>query len=116
VPGEFYEFRVLAIDCNNGETGAAPVSPVIEFPLSSEAFYKKTDFKFYPNPAYDYLNFVSILTNSEVQISDLAGKILSGSSFLSQDNPIKIAHLSPGIFLVSVKSGTSTKTQKFIKN
>jgi len=111
VPGEFYEFRVLAIDCNNGETGAAPVSPVIKFPLSSEAVYKKTDFKFYPNPAYDYLNFVSISINSEVQISDLAGKILSRSSFLSQDNSVKIAHLSPGIFLVSVRSGTSANAK-----
>lgn len=76
----------------------------------------KQDFKFYPNPANNYLEFDfsnSYLPNY-IKIFDLAGKLLIENYFLN--NKIDISSLKPGMYIINLSdiSGKNINL-KFIK-
>ncbi|WP_052466987.1 FG-GAP-like repeat-containing protein [Psychroserpens damuponensis] len=73
------------------------------------------DLVIYPNPAKDVLNFSSLELNENMMftIFDITGKRVMNSKLL--DTTIDISKLTPGNYILRFVSGSSIKSQKFIK-
>lgn len=84
---------------------------------STEA--KKTSFKFFPNPTYDYINLnVNMkFENSNLSIFDVSGKIVL-ESYLDKSNAnINVNALLPGIYFVIIsKDGKIITQERIVKN
>lgn len=70
----------------------------------------------YPNPAKDVLNINALDVNDSMiyTIFDITGKRIMNSKL--QSSTIDVSHLAPGNYILRIVSGTSIKSQKFIKN
>ena len=69
----------------------------------------------YPNPAKYELKIITYeLIINNVQITDLAGKIIYNSSFIL-NNSINVSALPQGVYLVKIYTDKGITTQKFIK-
>jgi len=68
------------------------------------------DFSVYPNPSNEYINIETLLTNYNVSIIDLQGKII-----FKAENPTSLNtnNLENGIYLISIKS--KAKNPQFLK-
>jgi len=119
VPGEFYEYRVLAIDCNNNEMGAAPVPPVVEFPVITSVGSKKLEIKFglYPNPTDEELHIFSNTESldAKLQISDLAGRSLINERMIGSEIRVDVKDLPKGIYFVTLQSAGKVVNRRFVK-
>lgn len=69
--------------------------------------------KLYPNPAKDFLNFSSSLNQIEVTIFNTIGQKVSNIDIY--DNKINVSSLNSGVYIVQLKSKSSYKLLKFIK-
>ncbi|MEM5565745.1 FG-GAP-like repeat-containing protein [Psychroserpens sp. AS72] len=69
----------------------------------------------YPNPAKDILNISSLELNDSMiyTIFDITGKRVMNSKL--KESSIDISKLSPGNYILRIVSGSSIKSQKFIK-
>jgi len=79
-----------------------------------------TIFNVYPNPAQDILHVQlgSNTTQSTVEITDLAGKLLFNKSFNTTGNvlEINVANFTAGTYIVRIITGDKTASQKVIIN
>ncbi|TXE18360.1 T9SS type A sorting domain-containing protein [Psychroserpens burtonensis] len=69
----------------------------------------------YPNPAKDVLNINSLELNDNMiyTIFDITGKRIMNSKL--KESSIDVSKLSPGNYVLRIVSGSSIKSQKFIK-
>lgn len=69
----------------------------------------------YPNPCTDYL-IVPASENTVISLSDLAGRAVAVTTTCQQEKYIlRTADLSPGVYLVTIKSGAATVTRRLVK-
>jgi hypothetical protein len=69
----------------------------------------------YPNPASTEIRF-NLTTDSQVTITDLMGRIITGNDFLTGNNNINISNLADGTYLLVVKSNDGqTSMSRFTK-
>ncbi len=70
----------------------------------------------YPNPAIDILN-VNYPGGeaSDLQVFDMAGRIVLEQNEFAGNKKLNISQLNKGMYILSLKSKTGIKTQKFIK-
>jgi hypothetical protein len=118
VPGEFYEYRVAAINCGNGDEGAAPITPVVVFPVSVQSQKSAISFGIFPNPAENYLEIHSdkSLLNASYKIMDMAGRTISTGTFKENQNRLDVSGLASGIHVISIHTGNTRVTRRFVKN
>lgn len=71
----------------------------------------------YPVPANDVLNiqFNQNATETEMEIADLSGKIILKKALLSSPAQTDVSQLSPGVYIVTLKTKDRSTVHKFIK-
>jgi hypothetical protein len=71
----------------------------------------------YPNPVKDVLNVqLSGSKNVSINIVDLTGRILKHQDVTSAATRVSVSDLVPGTYFLQINNGTTTTTQKFVKN
>lgn len=70
-------------------------------------------FSVYPNPAKDVIHLNGISDVASIKIFNMEGKVVMSQA--NQNNSINISKLTSGIYLILVKDGDKTFSQKFIK-
>ncbi|MFR9166501.1 MAG: T9SS type A sorting domain-containing protein [Dysgonomonas sp.] len=87
------------------------VNPISGTGISEE---KAEKIRIYPNPFIDYIYVEGASGNTDVKITDISGKTVLDKS--ADSNQIDVSSLSPGIYIVSVKTADGdTYIQKMIK-
>lgn len=73
--------------------------------------------RIWPNPATDQLMITHSLSGSWISISlyDLSGRMLRREFANSRNVLLKLTTLRPGMYMVSISDGTTTVTQRFLK-
>jgi hypothetical protein len=76
-----------------------------------------TNFTFYPNPAVDLLklDLHSLQNIQSIQITNIQGQVLYSRPYDLNVNEIDVSNLSPGIYLICVKSKDGLSTKKLDK-
>jgi YD repeat-containing protein len=77
----------------------------------------KPQINIYPNPVNSDL-FVELtpeVTNAEIRILDLSGKVVYNSKFTGSRTSVPVGKLPKGEYLISVKEGNESISRKFIK-
>ncbi|MFC0605497.1 DUF7619 domain-containing protein [Winogradskyella pulchriflava] len=80
--------------------------------------YDRFEFNLYPNPAEDVVTVTSNISLDTIRIFDVNGRLIKTVNSISQDfeNSINVSSLTSGLYFIELKSGTSLKTLKFVKN
>ncbi len=73
-----------------------------------------TDFKVWPNPAREYINFSAGKDISQVKIFDINGRCVLQQNAIGNQG-VFVRDLSPGIYLVRVQAGKQTGSRKWVK-
>ena len=83
----------------------------------SVGFIKPGTIKLYPNPAKDQLNIEGLNTSniSTIFVLDVAGRTLQKFTTQSTKYQLNIGALAKGAYIIKVKDGNGTATQKFVK-
>ncbi|WP_244926046.1 S8/S53 family peptidase [Epilithonimonas arachidiradicis] len=71
----------------------------------------KTNIKFYPNPAKDFINITSDKTLKSVEIYDILGRLIK----TDVSNKVNITQLSKGNYLLKIKTDSGEIVEKLIK-
>ena len=79
----------------------------ISFPTGNVENNSPGKFSVYPNPASDNITISGVPVNSEIQISDLTGKVLVTQKTLNTLTKIDINQFQQGIYIV--RSGLAVK-------
>jgi hypothetical protein len=79
----------------------------------------KSILSIYPNPFTDklHIDFDESITNgnSTIVVGDIYGKVIKELKDLHQQNEISLADESPGLYFLTLQSGTNSKTWKVMK-
>jgi hypothetical protein len=77
----------------------------------------KTNITVYPNPAQDFFNVKGLeLSNAEIQITDISGRVVNTSLFKVSNSTIDISNLSKGTYhLVLYNNSEKVDIVKFLK-
>ncbi len=73
-----------------------------------------TEISVYPNPTENNIN-VSNISNSNIQISDISGKIVFRKSYCNETENINLSNLKSGIYFITIENNNNIITEKFIK-
>lgn len=73
------------------------------------------NFSILENPVSDNLNIKGLNSNGEINIFDVAGKLLVKRNIKSQSLSIDVSFLNNGIYFLQYSDGNNTETKKFIK-
>ncbi len=73
-----------------------------------------TNFKVWPNPATDFINFSAGKDISQVKIFDINGRCVLQQNTIGNQG-VFVGDLSPGIYLVRVQAGKQTGSRKWVK-
>lgn len=68
-----------------------------------------------PNPVRDYVNMGTNKPMEEIQIYNNQGQLVYNSEINSRSTKIDLGHLTTGMYIVKVKTGTGYITEKLIK-
>ncbi|GHU66669.1 hypothetical protein FACS189413_00060 [Bacteroidia bacterium] len=71
-------------------------------------------FSIYPNPVYQYFQVSGIADNSWLMISDMSGKRLL-NRFINDGESVPAQFLPEGTYIVTLRTGKNTVSQKIIK-
>jgi PKD repeat protein len=71
----------------------------------------------YPNPAYDFLYIQGSGENIQgIVIYDIAGKVVIEKEYEGIDNfSVNVSFLNSGLYIIQIKTGSYSKTFKFVK-
>ena len=75
---------------------------------------EKIDIKIYPNPASNQI-FISGAGHASIEIYSISGNRVVQKLDYSDNQPLSIAHLANGIYVVKVKGSSFNKTVRFVK-
>jgi hypothetical protein len=78
---------------------------------TSESPMQTSEPLMYPNPATDYIDLLSTLSDSEVTITDLTGLVVMTSSGATR---ISTAHLPRGVYVLSIDNRGTFRHSKLI--
>ncbi|MFH2141256.1 MAG: HYR domain-containing protein, partial [Bacteroidota bacterium] len=68
----------------------------------------------YPNPARSIVNIVIPEGDYNLSLMDITGKVLYNSKLINKNNSIDVSEYAKGIYLMEVKSGTSSKVFRLV--
>jgi hypothetical protein len=78
---------------------------MVSFPTNVTGNQAQFDFNLYPNPSSSVVNISGLPVNSEILITDLAGKLLLKENTKSSIATVNIDHLPKGIYILKSNSG-----------
>ena len=101
-------------------TGVTSFSPFAIFDRSTStgitSITSSDVLQIYPNPTTDKLTIQTSATDkSNVEISDLSGKVIGQYSISGTDNTINVSDLSTGSYFIKVSNNQSNTVKKFVK-
>ncbi|MGZ3898955.1 MAG: T9SS type A sorting domain-containing protein [Bacteroidia bacterium] len=112
------KFPVLSLEYKTQGGFNAFINKNVVTGVASNEF--KNEFNVYPNPVKDVLT-ISLNNNSNLPVSitltNLVGQVVKAVSLGSESNInslINVADLSKGVYLVNIKTGTSSSVKKVI--
>jgi endonuclease I/chitodextrinase len=103
-PNEWDSFPINTVDDLGSHTSTASVG---------EDFLNS--FVMYPNPTNGNTVYFSTKETLDITVYNLIGKKLLKGSVSENNNQLNISSLKSGIYIINVKSNTSSLTKKFIK-
>jgi hypothetical protein len=113
--GQFYYDNLgspfAPFSCNLSCTPPTPCSVI----NSQEDLESYLQFTIYPNPISSVVNIEDSqneLHTAKIDIKNILGESVHNSSFISQ---IDLAHLPPGVYFLTIRTGYKLNTIKFIK-
>ena len=116
VPGEFYEYRVSAINCSNNDEGSAPIPPVVAFPTSISKHQQNFAFSVFPNPASDKLQIMTGQPDSDLTFSifDATGRTQLKGKVSGSETTIDTRSLASGVYSIHLTSKGRQATKRFV--
>ena len=107
--GNYFDMYRIQSDCYQAEvTRANPASASIQ--------EQDVSVKFYPNPVQEELHIVASSPIEEIEIQQLNGSILYSQMPNETSAHISLSELSPGMFLVKLKTKAGSESYRFVKN
>ena len=67
----------------------------------------------YPNPVTDVLYLSGVAENANIRITDMTGRVLIKMDLKTKSLPV--SNLTEGIYTITVRDGSGTRTAKFVK-
>ncbi|HKR06989.1 MAG TPA: T9SS type A sorting domain-containing protein [Bacteroidia bacterium] len=93
-------------------------SNVIYYSPLGISYLKQNGFSIYPNPASDFIiiNFTNTQEKHNITLSNIIGTILSNQYYNSDSGMFKldVSDLTPGIYMITIKTKSEIYTQKLI--
>ena len=83
--------------------------------VSNDDAIKADEVKLSPNPAKSVLTVTGLPSTSDINITDLHGKVLIRQRISNKTGTIDIANLAPGVYMFKYVNGQMNKVIKFIK-
>lgn len=119
VPSYNYEYRVVALDCNDNDNGASQPTPSVTFPVvtSTSRDLKLLDFNLAPNPATTQL-IVSLSYNdpqSTAMIYDVNGRLVKSQVLNDLKQSVDISGLTPGMYMMTISTSRDRISRRFVK-
>jgi len=99
----------------NGEIIDTCVFTVIVERELSTIDINKSQFTFYPNPVKDILNIQSETEMRNIEIHDLTGKKVFTQPMSSKVGKVNMSELTPGVYIIKVKTTETTQSFKIVK-
>ena len=107
--GNYFDMYRIQSDCYQAEaTRANPASASIQ--------EQDVSVKLYPNPVQEELHIVASSPIEEIEIQQLNGSILYSQMPNETSVHISLSELSPGMFLVKLKTKAGSESYRFVKN
>lgn len=98
----------------NGCSATASITVVVDA-CASVNEQKAAAFKLMPNPASNQV-VIESPADANWMISDLAGRVLLEGTLQKGSETVNVSALSPGVYLVQLRSGDAHRTVRLIKN
>jgi PKD repeat protein len=105
-----YWVMVDSSGCSNSDT-----IDVLLIDCSGIADVELANIRVYPNPAKDIITLIGLSPESEIQIKDLNGRVVSRAISQGFTHSLDVVSLANGTYLLEVQSHSGLKTIKFIK-
>ena len=117
VPSYAYEYRIVAVNCDNDDQGASPPTPTVTFPVSTAKAIAPLGVSLNPNPA---ITSLTISLNRDgvlvpATIIDVNGRVVATHQLNDIKTTISVAHLTPGLYMMVLQSGTERVVKHFVK-
>lgn len=98
---------------NQGIGEVEDYSVMITPQMSTIEANAKLEATIYPNPAVDVLNITKVSNKAEYTIVNAAGQVTQQGNI--NDNKVSVTSLEKGVYIITVKDGGKTFSEKFIK-
>ena len=116
------ELTITASLASNAEVSTS-VSTFIDLALGQQdKMFGQAQYSVYPNPARDYIMLKGWPEKAAagaplplLRIFDLAGKQMKSQQLVDSKTRIEVRDLPPGMYMVTITSGTTRATAKFIR-
>lgn len=106
-----------AANNNGGTSGDIIYLSSMTISESSIGIHENNDnleFSLFPNPSYGDINVNHQLTDAQIQISDINGKLVYNQMTNEKNNKINLRHLDAGVYFVQLVNGNDKYTKKLI--
>lgn len=107
----------VVIKCQaNGKMGQTTIPVSVSNEPTSIATNSSSDkeYAIYPNPASNFIN-IKNAERANIEVFDISGTKVGELNDYSSGQSIYVGHLNPGIYLVTINTGTEIKTLRFQK-
>jgi hypothetical protein len=107
--GNYFDMYRIQSDCYQAEATRAN-------PATASFKEQSVSVKLYPNPVQEELHIVASSPIEEIEIKQLNGSILYSQMPNETSVHISLSELSPGMFLVKLKTKAGSESYRFVKN
>ncbi|KPK87256.1 MAG: hypothetical protein AMS27_02840 [Bacteroides sp. SM23_62_1] len=109
-----YIIRTLRLDDGNGNVvDQIQIIWVLPLPTAIPIIEKIPDFRFYPNPAEDYIT-VELPATGDISLFDILGREMTGISNVSGKTTISVSELPQGVYFIRVNYGKEFSIEKVL--
>lgn len=115
VPVGITQVRIIFFKSNGNRPFRIDDVSITEDVPMSVADLAKFNFKSYPNPATDYINFSAEKNIDKIEIYSLLGQQVKNITLDSNDAKVNVSGLSKGVYIVKAFIDDAVGSYKFVK-
>jgi len=105
---------ITAVDIE-AQNGVVHVIDKVILPLTTSiTSFDEMKFDFYPNPATGYITVRTEESGNTLRIVDISGKLMHTEKLVQPVQRVELQGLTPGMYFISIDSGSKKVTQKLI--
>jgi transforming growth factor-beta-induced protein len=105
---------ITAVDIE-AQNGVVHVIDKVILPLTTSiTSFDEMKFDFYPNPATGYITVRTEESGNTLHIVDISGKLMHTEKLVQPVQRVELQGLTPGMYFISIDSGSKKVTQKLI--